>query len=139
MLKHAYLLAKIGADTAETEREFPRELPNIRQLYPPHAHCTGDAVANAGRVGREPKSKKKKKSHEVTFRSIHARKLCSKTCVACVSFAAFATLAAFAASSEVEARTTSSSRRCQPRLPAGTSVYRSPRLSGSSFLDDQHS
>ena len=29
MLKNAYLLAKIGADTAENERHFAENLPNI--------------------------------------------------------------------------------------------------------------
>ena len=37
MLKNAYLLAKIGADTAENERSFAENLPNIGN-YPTGPH-----------------------------------------------------------------------------------------------------
>ena len=44
MLKNAYLLAKIGADTAENERHFAENLPKI----PPACHeARGEAGAAA--------------------------------------------------------------------------------------------
>ena len=46
MLKNAYLLAKIGADTAENERNFAEILPKIGN-YPPGAPAgKGRVIAN---------------------------------------------------------------------------------------------
>ena len=61
MLKNAYLLAKIGADTAENEQHFAKNLRKTDN-YPtgpdPVAHDSVDAGlevprANAGRTHRE--------------------------------------------------------------------------------------
>ena len=50
MLQNAYFLAKIGADTAENERNFVEILPKIGN-YPTGRR--GAAVAGGGRGGRQ--------------------------------------------------------------------------------------
>ena len=63
MLQNAYLVAEIGADTAENERHFAENLPTTGN-YPtgplPYGSAAGgrglsaaDADADEGRVGRE--------------------------------------------------------------------------------------
>ena len=49
MLKNAYLLAKIGADTAENERNFAENLPKIGN-YPTGPHVS--AATRAARTSR---------------------------------------------------------------------------------------
>ena len=51
MLQNAYLLAKIGADTAENERSFAENLPKIgnsqsRQVVEPHLAVQKVALAS---------------------------------------------------------------------------------------------
>ena len=46
MLKNAYLLAKIGADTAENELTFAENLPNIGNC--PTGHMARPAAATPG-------------------------------------------------------------------------------------------
>ena len=50
MLKNAYLLAKIGADTAENERRFAENLPNIGNYPtgPQLAERWASSAPNAG-------------------------------------------------------------------------------------------
>ena len=45
MLQNAYLLAKIGANTAENERNFAEILPNVEKVPEDPAH----AAVSAGR------------------------------------------------------------------------------------------
>ena len=48
MLQNAYLLAKIGADTAENERNFAKNLPKFGNYPTGRAPRRGKASANPG-------------------------------------------------------------------------------------------
>ena len=50
MLQNAYLLAKIGADTAENERKFSENLPNIGN-YPTGPLLYGPGRGRLGGLG----------------------------------------------------------------------------------------
>ena len=54
MLKDVYLLAKIGADTAENERNFGRNLPTTLPLFPDARHMHIHATDTGMRARAEP-------------------------------------------------------------------------------------
>ena len=63
-LQNAYLLAKIGADTAENERNFAESLPRTpRSRGPPRRarRRRGGAAARAGPRAHRPSARRKPK------------------------------------------------------------------------------
>ena len=50
MLKNAYLLAKIGADTAENEQHFAEFLPNTGNYHPPAQHPAAPTQGSTGAI-----------------------------------------------------------------------------------------
>ena len=54
MLQNAYFLAKIGADTAENERNFAENLPKIGNYPTANQRAPGGVLAAARRGGSAP-------------------------------------------------------------------------------------
>ena len=70
MLKNAYLLAKVGADTAENEQHFAENLLKIGNYRGPAAPRAGPAPRSPGRSARAwaPRGRAPGKSNQNWFR-----------------------------------------------------------------------